>query len=146
MDKQSTCTISCQLWEGSCTELVGISLSGADWVPATEPQVQHEMFKSTKPTDLTMRSLDLYCERLPSSQQHCRYSYFSTLCIFLVPTDVSQQLTCAGTFIIQVLLFSLFLLARFLLCFHQLKCLRPLRGSSLQAPVSSLTHHCLDIL
>lgn len=33
---------------------------------------------------------------------------FSSLCILLVPTDVARQLMCAGIFIIQVLLLSLF--------------------------------------
>lgn len=76
-----------------------IFLGGADWVPATEPQAQHEMFKLAKPTDLSTRGLDLCCKRLSRSQQHCsRNSYFSTLCIFLVSTDVAQQLMCRNIY------------------------------------------------
>lgn len=135
----------CLPCEGSHNELVVISLGGADWIPATEQQVQHEMCKSAKCTNLSRRSLDPCCKRLPSSQQHCRNSYFSTPSIFLVPTDIAQQLTCAGIFIIQVLLLSLLFLARLLLSFHQQKCLKPLRGSLLHAPVRYLICHCLDI-
>lgn len=60
-----------------------ISVDGADWVPAREWQVQHEMFKLAKPTDLTRSSLDLCYKRLPSNQQHCRDSvlFFKPLCL-----------------------------------------------------------------